>query len=550
MAGRISSRSWIVSGLLAAALLVVSALAWRAWDEARARRSLADRALAEVARFGAWEYAGMARRALAQHVVDHSLQRLEAVAAGANPAAFDPGGPLDGAAAGLHDGEVRAWFRLDRETRELRAVTGSETGQERVAGSAAPLPSLVAAWIRDTLSGALTARTDSRWGFGMEIVGGDDGHAIVWRPFPKEAGPPTAAYGFVIDVDVVRAMLARAFEETVLLPPSLLGSGDNSALLRVMVEGPEGQPLHVAGDVEESPWTVRDTLGLAFAGLEVTAALDPAAAAASPLAAGGGSPLPLLVALLALTVGLAAGALHLLQREIELARLRADFVSGVTHDLRTPLAQIRLWAETLLLGRERGDGERRRGLMVIAREAERLGHQIESVLLFAHAGRRGAALDRELVDLGELAESTVAGFRPLADSRRVRIELALEPGIVAEADRNALRQVLLDLLDNALKYGPPGQTLTVGAAGSNGRARLWVADQGPGVPERERRRVWQPYARLARDRGGPTGGSGIGLAVVREVVELHGGVVRVCEAQGGGARFEIELPRAAREGAH
>ena len=114
-------------------------------------------------------------------------------------------------------------------------------------------------------------------------------------------------------------------------------------------------------------------------------------------------------------------------------------------------------------------------------------------------------------------------------------------GIVS-VDRNALRQILLNLLDNAAKYGPSSQTITVGSQIVGDRARIWVEDEGPGIPREDRVRVWEPYVRLNRDAESSTGGSGIGLSVVRELVVLHGGRTRAESAPGGGARVVVELP--------
>src|SRR6185503_21283979 len=107
---------------------------------------------------------------------------------------------------------------------------------------------------------------------------------------------------------------------------------------------------------------------------------------------------------------------------------------------------------------------------------------------------------------------------------------------------DALRQVLLNLLDNAAKYGPAGQTITVGSEIAGEHARIWVEDEGPGIPNEDRHRVWEPYVRLNREAESATGGSGIGLSVVRELVTLHGGRTRAESAPGGGARVVIELP--------
>jgi signal transduction histidine kinase len=136
----------------------------------------------------------------------------------------------------------------------------------------------------------------------------------------------------------------------------------------------------------------------------------------------------------------------------------------------------------------------------------------------------------------------VDGFAPLA--RDVEFVSRVEPGVVARIDRDAFRQVLLNLLDNAAKYGPRGQTVQVGMAVVRFAVRVWVRDRGPGVPREDRARIWEPYRRLDRPADATVGGSGIGLAVVRDVVELHGGRVWVEDARGGGARFVVEIPGA------
>jgi signal transduction histidine kinase len=122
------------------------------------------------------------------------------------------------------------------------------------------------------------------------------------------------------------------------------------------------------------------------------------------------------------------------------------------------------------------------------------------------------------------------------------VDSRLDASVVVLLDRGALRQILLNLLDNAVKYGPAGQTIVVGSEVSGDRARLWVEDEGPGIPHEHRQRVWEPYVRLSRQAEATTGGSGIGLSVVRELVSLHGGRTRVEGAPGGGARIVIELP--------
>jgi len=112
--------------------------------------------------------------------------------------------------------------------------------------------------------------------------------------------------------------------------------------------------------------------------------------------------------------------------------------------------------------------------------------------------------------------------------------------VAAPVDSGALTQIVLNLLDNAVKYGPAGQTVTVSLARRDGMARIAVADQGPGVPEGERAHIWEPFVRVAR-RGNETDGSGLGLAVVRDLVQGHGGIVDL-ESSPSGACFTVSLP--------
>ncbi|HJU66210.1 MAG TPA: HAMP domain-containing sensor histidine kinase, partial [Gemmatimonadaceae bacterium] len=260
------------------------------------------------------------------------------------------------------------------------------------------------------------------------------------------------------------------------------------------------------------------------------------------------SRLPFLLGLLLVTTGLVAIALQQLRREYDLARLRSDFISSVSHELRTPLAQVRMFAETLMLGRVRNEEEGRRSLEIIDQEARRLTNLVENVLQFSRAERRLTRLAPEPTDIAAHLRETVEGFAPLAEARHVEVRLELEEGVVASVDRGALRQTLINLLDNAVKYGPNGQTVTIGMSLTGDRVRIWVDDQGPGISGRERDRIWEPFYRLERDASSAIAGSGIGLSVVRELVALHGGSVHVERSPAGGARFVIELPGGTRDG--
>jgi signal transduction histidine kinase len=255
------------------------------------------------------------------------------------------------------------------------------------------------------------------------------------------------------------------------------------------------------------------------------------------------SRMPMLLALFILTSGLLIVALLNLRRQQELARLRTDFVSSVSHELRTPLAQIRLFAELLSLGKLRSDDERRRSARIIDQEARRLTYLVDNVLNFARAERRANRLRLEETDISREIRDVLDTFAPLTRAKDVTLHAELSEDLVADVDRAGLHQILLNLLDNAVKYGPAGQTITVRTRAVGDRLLIEVIDEGAGIPPEERERIWEPYHRLERDSKS-VAGSGIGLAVVRELVELHGGRAWVEDARPRGARFIVALPLA------
>ncbi|MGH8722768.1 MAG: sensor histidine kinase, partial [Burkholderiales bacterium] len=198
-------------------------------------------------------------------------------------------------------------------------------------------------------------------------------------------------------------------------------------------------------------------------------------------------------------------------------------------------------SETLLLGRVRSDDERRRSLAIIDQEARRLTHLVENLLHFSRSERQAARVVLEPTALAPLVREVMDGFAPLAAARGVTLSADVPEDLVVPADPGAVRQMLLNLLDNAVKYGPAGQTVRIGARRENGMGRLWVDDAGPGIPRQHRERVWDRFWRLERDRGSAVAGSGIGLAVVRELAALHHGRTWIDDSQTG-ARVVIELP--------
>lgn len=229
------------------------------------------------------------------------------------------------------------------------------------------------------------------------------------------------------------------------------------------------------------------------------------------------------------------------RREASLARLRADFVASASHDLRTPIAQIRLFADMLRLGRARGEDERADALDTIHRATRRLEALSDNLLQLSRGDAPGLPPRRDS-DVAEALHEAARDLEPLARARRAELRVAVAPGLRAEVDGLGLLRIVSNLVENALKYGPAGQVVSLGADLDDG-LRIVVEDEGPGIPPAERERVFERFARLDRDRDSAVSGTGLGLAVVRETAAQSGGTVRIEDAAGGGARVVVALPQ-------
>jgi signal transduction histidine kinase len=433
--------------------------------------------------------------------------------------------------------------------------------------SGAQLSPQLASWVRDTIAGHFTA-TEIVGEPVRTVYGSVDGRTEMSIVLTNDAyitivarvdgalrmlayvlsrtmdGRPVAAYGFEIDpTHFVRPLFSEIVARQVLLPPSLLQGMRNDTVLSVAVHDPAGEEIYRSSARFPPRYAAEDTLGGRFGNLHVRVAIRPQMA--EQLVVGGlpRSRMPMLLALFILTSGLLIVALLNLRRQQELARLRTDFVSSVSHELRTPLAQIRLFAELLSLGKLRSDDERRRSAKIIDQEARRLTYLVDNVLNFARSERRANRLRLEETDISREIHDVLDTFAPLTRAKDVTLHAELNEDLVADVDRAGLHQILLNLLDNAVKYGPAGQTITVRARAAADRLLIEVIDEGAGIPAEERERIWEPYHRLERDSKS-VAGSGIGLAVVRELVELHGGRAWVEDARPRGARFIVALPLA------
>lgn len=219
-------------------------------------------------------------------------------------------------------------------------------------------------------------------------------------------------------------------------------------------------------------------------------------------------------------------------------RLRRAFAADVAHELRTPLAILQAQLEALVDGVEQPTGAR---LGSLHEETVRLGRIVEDVETLAAAEGARFRLDRERVDLADVAREAVARLQVQADSAGLELRAELE-SVAVDADRARLDQIVGNLLGNAVKFTPPGGRVSVSVRAANGDARLEVEDTGPGLSDDELPHVFERFWR--GEAGRRVEGSGVGLAVAVELVRAHGGEISAGRTADGGARFTVRLPRA------
>ena len=231
-----------------------------------------------------------------------------------------------------------------------------------------------------------------------------------------------------------------------------------------------------------------------------------------------------------------------------LESLRRDFVANVSHELRTPVTAVRSAAETLkvsaLANPDPAVAERFVG--IIERNAERLQSLIEDLLELSRLESKEFRLKKERIELGVVASIVLGLFRERAEKKGIRLATDLQASLPPlHTDQRALEQVISNLVENAVKYCPPGSTVTIGAKEENGGVRVSVVDNGPGIDPKHVPRLFERFYRVDAGRSRDVGGTGLGLSIVKHLVEAMGGAVTVESKVGGGSSFAVMLPHAA-----
>ncbi len=221
---------------------------------------------------------------------------------------------------------------------------------------------------------------------------------------------------------------------------------------------------------------------------------------------------------------------------------RRRFVSDASHELKTPLAAITLLADSIVQTDGMPMPTVREFVYDIGREAERLRRVTQRLLELSRLHNGSVSLP-EQVDLRKVSEEALKMLRPLAEERRVKLESSLDEGCLVLADQDDLHQVIFNLAENAIKYNVPEGQVRVLLYRQEGEARLLVDDTGIGIPEEKLPHIFDRFYRVDESRtGGDEGSSGLGLSIVKETVEKHGGRVEAQRREGGGMRFSVSFP--------
>jgi signal transduction histidine kinase len=560
------ARPLLLGGALVG-IVVVSALAVReSMRNARDRRAAAEHTVRQYAMFASYLYASRAYllardRALFEgfriiHPSDPWLRSdLPPVAA-----AFSPVPDTT-----EHCGPPRDWpiykFRVDMPSRTVTYAGG-------------PPNAAIQRIIRDSIP----VLAGSRWGetarFGYVFVDGDAGReTVAWAPMFDSATKLLAVYGYrscygVRDSTdyvtlyrigrVLPPMIPGYVEEgTRLAGDSVARSGDPhsdpkmlaskwpwgmpaDSLLSLKITDAQGRKIFES----RKRGTASNYYGLSpqrYIG-EVTFWVSLRSDVARHLVSGGIPPsrVPASLLLLAGSIVLAIAGFASLRSEVRLVRSRERFLANVSHELRTPLQQILMFVQLLRLGRTRSEAERERSLEIVERETHRLIALSNAVLA---ATKPELQLQSGPVDVAHVVQTAADFFGPLADARKMRIDLDNVEPATARGDPGAIRQILINVLDNAAKYGPIGQTISMGVRDDGKKVRIWVDDSGPGIPVSQRENVWEAFVRGNESLEDSTGGAGLGLAIVRDLATAMGGDANLATIPDGGTRFTLTLHR-------
>jgi len=395
--------------------------------------------------------------------------------------------------------------------------------------------------IRDSIPKLAVTPEIASWHFGYLFVDSPDfPEAIAFTPVRDGAGHVRAVYGYrscYATYDVWDYALVHRVARIV--PPFLTEGMPTDSILSIVVADRRGRTLYSAPSRSVPVRATGTDTVPQISGIVVTVGLRPKVAGRLVLGGVPGSRLPGSFLLLIGSIVLAVATLAMMRREFRLVESREMFLANISHELRTPLQHILLFVQILRLKRARNQDEHDKAIEVIETETQRLIRLTDNVLAVVRTTRPQIALGP--VDVSDVVASSAELCEQLAAARSMKIEIDAVPAIAA-CDAGSLKQVLVNLIDNAVKYGPNGQTIRIGIRADAQDVQIWVEDSGPGIPAKDRERVWEAFTRLDSPEDA-TAGTGIGLTIARELILQMHGRVEIQQGADTGARISVFLPR-------
>jgi signal transduction histidine kinase len=409
--------------------------------------------------------------------------------------------------------------------RELATALRETAPDSTVRRAALALEPTIAAQVAATQQAAALQRDFPGLGLGSRVEAQLHGAGSRWVPY----GVPPWLVGTASSVgdapEVAVAILADSA-----FPLVTNGMGGANDL---------GGALSIANSAAPNS----ELLGAGFPGLVVQFPLPPHEASGAPWDVRRWFYLVTLLLVLSVTLLGAYLVWRDVRRELQMAETRSRFVSAVSHELKTPLTAIRMFAETLQLGRSPEPETQAEYLETIVNESERLTRLLNNVLDFSKIERGQKVYRREPTCLAEIVESSARAMRYPIEQQRLTLEVSVDNGMPPVAvDRDAIEQAILNLLANAMKYAGESREIALRLRRANGFALIEVADRGVGIAPEEQERIFQQFYRVPTRHNEGIPGTGLGLTLVRHIAEAHGGRVTVDSAPGAGSTFTIHLP--------
>ncbi len=349
-----------------------------------------------------------------------------------------------------------------------------------------------------------------------------------------------------LDNKKLSAWFKRIYDNADLIPESLQKDTAIDDILYIEITSPYNQSLFNSHTQYDESIIIgkkfSDNYEGLFSGYEIHASISPQFIPKLVIGGLPGSQLPLLYTLMTLTLVVITTTFWIIIKEHKLNRLRSEFIANASHELRTPITQIRMYAETILLGRVKSIETQHSYLRVINRESIRLSQLLDCILSFSKQSSSAVDEATEYCDVNEHLMSTIDEYRKVLLNEDSKLVFSSKEKVFANINTNGLRQIIINIIDNANKYGPAGQTITISSSQKNNYINISISDQGPGIPPCYHNKIWKPFYRLPINKKKAINGNGIGLSIVNDLIRKMNGKVSIENNLDCGVCFTISLP--------